>query len=191
MDRLTQLTDELHSRQLKAELPKLRRKKQQPRFIDPEGKVAWKDMSPDDPLYEMLPSPDKIKALKWITRSSKMRDLARYGPKESLLDTHSKAIRVFLSECGKGSNKTRFQRVLENAFEISTSKSPQAIKAAEFLFDRGFGTSSPGQEELAARRQGLQVVHVIQPVINRPVEEYKPPKEAEPKFLTARFEEAE
>jgi len=156
------------------------------------------DMEPSDPLYEMLPVPEKIEELKWKAPKAYEMPLTMRstGIQESLKLSHSTIVRQFLlderkSQCDR-QGRNRFLQLLMRLHEIGMSKSPQAVAAINALLDRGFGKIKPSDEEIELNKnRGYKVVHIHSVQGNIPVESDQPALPPAPQFLEAEFGERE
>jgi hypothetical protein len=156
-------------------------------------------MPPDDPLYEMLPSQDKLQSMLWHPKSfgndfsknnpAVKEDIEVQEPFEKSLSTRSFSgiVKKFLHGRIGGRGRTRLEQILDNLTEIAKSKSPQAVAAARELKEWSYGKS--GEEVDDKKRKGVMVVYVEKLPDNIPVEkphEQLPPM---PEFIDAEFGE--
>ena len=156
-------------------------------------------MTPEDPLYEMLPNPEILADVKWMPRQTWQHPELLRGPgpkKPSAYGTQEEFIREYLLDDRKiacdRKGKTKFEQIIENLFEIATSKVPQAKACAELLLERGFGKTKPSDEELdAKKRTGYQIIVMPQGKLNIPTEELALPAPPEPDFIDADFTEVQ
>lgn len=185
-------------------MAKLKPKKQKVRFqsnpaLSPVLQIV-PAMSPADPLFEMLPRPEYIQQLKWVARLGKNDSPKLMRPASDPKDysSMSRLVRDFLTDsrsvCMDRAGHNRLYQVFKNMFELASTKGPQAVRAAEFLMDRGWGTAKPSDEELNARKKpgGYQVVVLSAPgeLSKVPVEEDKAALPPAPDFVDAQFREA-
>lgn len=156
-------------------------------------------MTPEDPLYEMLPKPELLQNVKWMPRQTWQHPELLRGPgpkKPSAYGTQEEFIRDFLlddrkTECDR-KGRTKFEQIIQNLYEIATSKVPQAKACAELLLERGFGKTKPSEEELdAKKRTGYQIIVMPQGKLNIPTEDLALPAAPEPDFIDADFTEVQ
>lgn len=162
-----------------------------------EANRKWA-MTPEDPLYGMLPSADKVDLMKWFPRQVGERmDLLRMPQKTpSAYGSQAEYMRSFLYDESKNAvdrkGRTRFEQICQNMFEVATSKAPQAKACAELLLERAFGTAKPSEEELESKKRGgYQIIVMGQPNLKIPSEELAAPKPPEPDFIEADFSEVQ
>jgi hypothetical protein len=147
-------------------------------------------MSPDDPLYEMLPSEDKIDKLKWQPRQNYQMppNMRTTGINDPIKVSCTRMVQLFLlderrSQCDR-QGRSRFLQLLLRLHEIAMGKGPQAVAAINVLMERAFGKIKPSDEELdVSRQRGFNVVYVERIQNNLPVHEDTPALLPQPEFL--------
>jgi len=155
-------------------------------------------MSTADPLYEMLPSPDKLEKLKWISRLGTKGEYALIRPPDNPQDysSMSRLVRAFMTESHAVEDrrcKNRLEKVMRNIYDMASTPGPHAVKAAEFLWDRGWGTPKTSADDGDGKRgnAGYQVVILPPPgeLSKVPIEHEKSALPPVPDFIDAEFKE--
>ena len=155
------------------------------------GKVVCLGMPKGDPLYEMLPSEDRLSTMKWVPRPVYQMppSLRSQGIVDPVKTSCSRMVQLFLlderqSQCDR-QGRNRFLQLLLKLHETAMSgKGPYSVSAANILLERGFGKIKPSDEEVDMNRnKGMNVVYVSKIENNIPIHEETPAMLPQPEFL--------